>query len=109
MGRQEFPLPLFWQAVNLDLNPLVKDFLVYHAYTTFFTRTFANFEALCEGRNIRIGRPWSMEYGEDESSIRHITDRMMNLVGQVVEAIGPVLRMLKSTDAHRSSLCRHHQ
>lgn len=58
-GRQQFTLPLFWQAVNLDLNPLLKDFLVTHAYTTFFTRTLANFEARYEGRAIRIGRPWN--------------------------------------------------
>ena len=57
-GRQLFALPLFWQAVNLDLNPGLKSELVTHAYTTFFHRTFSNFEALLEGRRIKIGSPW---------------------------------------------------
>ncbi len=63
-GRQLFNLPPFWQMVNLDLYPPLKDFLVAHAYTTFFSQTMANFEAKCEGRQIRIGRPWHPQQGE---------------------------------------------
>ncbi len=58
VGRQQFTLPPFWQAVNLELLPELKAALVTHAYTAFFERTIANFEALVEGREIRIGRPW---------------------------------------------------
>lgn len=58
VGRQLFVLPPFWQAVDLDLLPELKSALVTHAYKTFFERTCANFEALVEGRDIRIGVPW---------------------------------------------------
>lgn len=57
-GRQQFVLPPFWQAARLDLNPELKAMLVTHAYKSFFDRTLANFEALLEGRDIRIGRDW---------------------------------------------------
>jgi uncharacterized protein (DUF362 family) len=55
-GRQQFTLPLFWQVFDLDLLPDLKSMLVTHAYQTFFDRTVANFEALVEGRDVRIGR-----------------------------------------------------
>ena len=57
IGRQLFTLPLFWQVFDLDLVPDLKAVLVTHAYRTFFDRTLANFEALVEGRDIRLGRP----------------------------------------------------
>ena len=58
VGRQLFTLPPFWQALDLDLNPELKNALVTHAYETFFNRTCANFEARVEGRDIFIGRAW---------------------------------------------------
>ncbi|MGF1547682.1 MAG: DUF362 domain-containing protein [Thiotrichales bacterium] len=58
VGKQQFTLPPFWQAIDLNLMPDLKRALVTHAYETFFQRTIANFEALVEGREIRIGRPW---------------------------------------------------
>lgn len=58
MGRQLFTLPPLWQALNLDLAPKVKAGLVTDAYKTFFDRTCANFEALVEGRDVRLGRAW---------------------------------------------------
>ena len=57
IGRQQFTLPLFWQVFDLDLVPEIKSILVTHAYQTFFDRTLANFEALVEGRDIRLGKP----------------------------------------------------
>jgi uncharacterized protein (DUF362 family) len=57
-GRQLFVLPPFWQSVNLALVPELKRRLVTDAYSTFFDRTLANFAALVEGRDIRIGRSW---------------------------------------------------
>jgi hypothetical protein len=57
-ARQEFILPAFWQMMNLDLIPAVKDYLVLDAYRNFFIRTLANFEAAFEGREYRAGRPW---------------------------------------------------
>jgi uncharacterized protein (DUF362 family) len=102
-GRQQFTLPLFWQAVNLDLNPLLKDFLVTYAYTNFFTRTLANFEAKYEGRDIRIGRAWNPVENEPdfESGVKTPTERLtevvekVNRVGEIVnQHLGGVLKKL---------------
>jgi uncharacterized protein (DUF362 family) len=102
-GRQQFTLPLFWQVFNLDLNPPLKDFLVTYAYTTFFTRTLANFEAKYEGRDIRIGRPWNpLENEPDEmSGDRTPTERLtevvekVNKVGEIVnQHLGGFLKRL---------------
>jgi hypothetical protein len=56
-GRQQFTLPRFFQVFDPNVIPELKARLVTHAYQTFFDRTIANFEALVEGRDIRIGRP----------------------------------------------------
>jgi uncharacterized protein (DUF362 family) len=56
-GQQQFTLPPFWRVFDPKLVPGLKPKLVTHAYQTFFDRTIANFEALVEGRDIRIGRP----------------------------------------------------
>jgi hypothetical protein len=54
-GRQEFKLPPMWEFVNLPTYAALKRFLVTQAYRVFFSRTFANFEAVAEGRDVRIG------------------------------------------------------
>jgi hypothetical protein len=54
-GRQHFTLPLFWQAVDLDRFPALKNELVTDAYRKFFSATLDNFEACFEGRPFRIG------------------------------------------------------
>jgi uncharacterized protein (DUF362 family) len=54
-GRQQFRLPPFWEAVDLDRYPEVKNPLVTDAYRRFFSSTFDNFEARFEGRPHRIG------------------------------------------------------
>jgi len=56
LGRQQFTLPPFWQAVDLDRFPEVKAPLVEDAYRRFFCATFDNLEAAYEGRDYRIGR-----------------------------------------------------
>lgn len=63
-GRQQFTLPLFWQIVDLDNFPALKERLFNHAYTSFFTQTMANFEAVYEGRDVRIGKRWDSSFGE---------------------------------------------
>lgn len=77
-GRQEFALPPLLAALPLDLYPPLKDYLIWHAYTTFFARTIANFEAVFEGRQIRIGRPWPSEAG-DESAATGAAEAMRRL------------------------------
>lgn len=68
MARQKFTLPLFFQAANLDLNPLVKDALVAREYHAYFEETLDNFEACYEGREFQIGRPWEPLGGEQEGA-----------------------------------------
>jgi hypothetical protein len=87
MGRQLFALPLFWQVFDLNLVPDIKSVLVTHAYRTFFDRTVANFEALVEGRDIRIGRP------VDEPALPPM-ELLMPLVYRICEVAVPVLQRL---------------
>jgi uncharacterized protein (DUF362 family) len=84
MGRQLFTLPLFWQVFDLNLVPEIKSKLVTHAYTTFFDRTMANFEALVEGREIRIGRP------VDEPAPPPV-EQLMPLLRRLGEIMQPML------------------
>jgi uncharacterized protein (DUF362 family) len=58
-GRQHFRLPPMWARIDRDLSPTLKRSLVSEAYGRFFARTFANLEAVAEGRDARIGKPWS--------------------------------------------------
>ncbi|WP_394821999.1 hypothetical protein [Pendulispora albinea] len=55
-GCQHFPLPPMLEALRPGLRPDLESHLIDHAYGTFFSRTFAAFEALLEGRDIAIGR-----------------------------------------------------
>jgi hypothetical protein len=68
VARQKFTLPLFWQAVNIDMSPKIKDFLVVDAYSRYFTQTIANFEAQYQRRECRIGKPWNLDEGESDSA-----------------------------------------
>ncbi|MDQ1831818.1 DUF362 domain-containing protein [Massilia scottii] len=54
-GRQLFALPPLLESLQLERYPELRDRLTEHAYSTFFARTFSNFEALLEGREIAIG------------------------------------------------------
>jgi uncharacterized protein (DUF362 family) len=85
VGRQLFALPLFWQVFDLNLVPDIKSVLVTHAYRTFFDRTLANFEALLEGRDIRVGRP------VDEPA-PVTAEQLVRLLGRVGEVAAPLLQ-----------------
>jgi hypothetical protein len=86
-GRQQFALPLFFQIFNIDLNPWLKDLLVTHAYTTFFSQTLSNFEAKYEGREIRIGRPWNPVEGEEEAASKSHAERLAEVANKVGEVV----------------------
>lgn len=102
-GRQQFTLPLFWEIVNLDNFPVLKQLLVTHAYTTFFTQTMANLEAVYEGRDVRIGKSWNPQSGEadnisDSSSPSERVAVLLNTVQEflkrnVLEREGLVYRL----------------
>ncbi len=85
LGRQLFTLPLFWQVFDLNLVPDIKSVLVTHAYRTFFDRTLANFAALVEGRDIRLGRP------VDEPTPAS-GEQLMQLLGRIGEIATPLLQ-----------------
>lgn len=91
IGRQQFTLPLFWQVFDLDLVPEIKSVLVTHAYQTFFDRTLANFEALVEGRDIRLGKP------TDEPSPLPL-EQLMPLLQKLGEAAMPLLQKIMQRD-----------
>jgi hypothetical protein len=90
-GRQKFTLPLFFQVYNPDLNPPLKAFLVSNAYTTFFSRTLANFEARYEQREVRIGRAWDLNQGEPgfESAEKQPTQHLVEWVEKVGDYLRP--------------------
>ncbi len=92
LGRQLFTLPLFWQVFDLDLVPDIKSVLVTHAYRTFFDRTLANFEALVEGRDIRIGRPV-----DEPATVT--AEQIIQLLGRVGEIAAPLLQHMTNLPA----------
>jgi uncharacterized protein (DUF362 family) len=103
-GRQLFTLPHFWQVVNLDLVPTFKAQLVTHAYTTFFQRTFSNFEALLEGRQIRIGKPWHdpAQHPGTEPLLREtVAKRVTSLLDKHGPVIARAFRPNARRDPHR--------
>ena len=66
-ARQEFTLPLFWQALNIDYTPSIKDAIVTDAYSRFFSRTMANYEAVYEGRKVGTGSEPDLRCGESDA------------------------------------------
>jgi uncharacterized protein (DUF362 family) len=91
-GRQLFTLPLFWQVFDLNLVPDIKSALVTHAYRTFFDRTLANFEAVVEGRDIRLGRP------VDEPAA-NTAEQLVALLSRVGEFAAPLMQGLTQRPA----------
>jgi uncharacterized protein (DUF362 family) len=86
MGRQLFTLPLFFQVFSLDANPPLKGFLTEQAYTSFFSRTMANFEAKYEGRDVRIGRPWHDQEGQP--GVENVETWPSERLAEIVEKLG---------------------
>ncbi|MEM8657757.1 MAG: DUF362 domain-containing protein [Pseudomonadota bacterium] len=56
-ARQHFRQPPLVEAFDLTLVPELHAWLVTDAYRRFASRTFANLEAVLEGRTVRIGKP----------------------------------------------------
>jgi hypothetical protein len=89
-GRQQFRLPPVWAAIDEALSPEMKRALVSQAYGRFFQRTFANLEGIAEGRDMRIGRPWSDDPAGEPLPI----ERLSALVRKL-EADGGVPSLLR--------------
>jgi hypothetical protein len=78
-GRQHFCLPPLWAALDRELTPAMKRALVSEAYGRFFARTFANLEAVAEGRDVRIGRAWSEASEGEPLPVERLSDAMRRL------------------------------
>jgi uncharacterized protein (DUF362 family) len=101
-GRQLFVLPPFWEQLNLDLYPELKSRLVTHAYQTFFARTFSNFEAMLEDREIRIGRALCNPKHPADSPERPI-DLIADLGRDWLDRAAPLLEKWAARGVDRSS------
>jgi Domain of unknown function (DUF362) len=99
-GRQLFALPPTLDRAALDRAPQLKAQLIEHAYRQFFSRTFSNLEALCEGRDILIGRAVALPKEPGEVPARPI-DSLGAIVAQVLEVLGPWLQRLVGQSPER--------
>jgi uncharacterized protein (DUF362 family) len=91
-ARQEFALPLFWQALNIDYAPAIKDAIVTDAYTRFFSRTMANYEAAYEGRKVGTGVEPDMGLGETAADpgglpLEQAAELIFKIAAQVAPAV----------------------
>ncbi len=87
-GRQLFTLPAFWQFSGIDHYPFMKSILVEDAYTHFFKTTMANFEAVAEGRDVKIGKPVVPdidEPGQNRSGAIPSQDDMVSMIDSLGE------------------------
>jgi uncharacterized protein (DUF362 family) len=101
-GRQLFVLPPFWEQLNLELYPELKSRLVTHAYQTFFARTFSNFEAMLEDREIRMGRPLREPKHPADSPERPI-ELIANLGRDWLDRAAPLLEKWTERGVDRAS------
>lgn len=96
VARQEFSLPLFWQVFNVDYLPRIKDALVSDSYTTFFSRTIANYEAAFEGRDPGAGKQWDKTAGEPDSERPHMpVEQLVDTVLKIIEMAQPLIRAFR--------------
>ncbi|WP_167090246.1 DUF362 domain-containing protein [Massilia frigida] len=89
-GRQLFALPPLLESLQLERYAELRDHLTEHAYSTFFARTFSNFEALLEGREIAIGVAWHVPATPHDSAPRPV-DTLAKLATELGELAATVL------------------
>jgi hypothetical protein len=87
-GKQRFTLPPALRLFDPALLPDLEAALVTQAYQNFFDRTYANFEALVEGRDIRMGR------SPDEPTA-HPSIMLEERLAALAEKAGPYLERLQ--------------
>jgi uncharacterized protein (DUF362 family) len=90
VARQKFTLPLIFQTINIDYLPYFKDAIISNAYTMFFTRTTANYEAAYEQRNPLIGRDWKSHNREDDTPhpLQKISQPLSDIPAVFSKALG---------------------
>jgi len=101
-GRQHFVLPPLWAAIERQLTPEMKKGLVSEAYARFFQRTFANLEAVAEGRDVQIGRPWSQASEGEPLPVERVAEAVKRVSPDGGFDLPAMLRSVlgKSASAH---------
>jgi hypothetical protein len=104
-GRQQFKLPPLLALFDLDQIPSLKNFLVTEAYARFFERTFANLEAVAEGRDVRIGQAWT----DDPTGEPLVFERLSRFVATLkdddkLDLIGWLKSKLSNTEPSSTKL-----
>ncbi|MGK7295027.1 MAG: DUF362 domain-containing protein [Candidatus Wenzhouxiangella sp. M2_3B_020] len=94
-GKQLFTLPPAMRLFDLSLLPDYEATLTTQAYQRFFERTIANFEALVEGREIRLGR-------DPDEETPHPSIALEEWAASLAERAAPLLARLKSEDVRHS-------
>lgn len=95
-GRQQFCLPPAWAAIDRELTPALKRTLVEEAYHRFFARTYANLEAVAEGRDVRLGRPWSDAPDGEPLPVERATELVKRLqADERLDLMGAVKAILR--------------
>jgi len=88
VARQHFELPIFWNIVNMDFLPVVKDTLVSDSYVQFFSRTMAQYEAAYEGRSPYLGQDMEPDYGESgDPNFPLGTEQVRNLLSLFAQGL----------------------
>ena len=84
VARQQFKLPPFWQMVDLDRFPEIKNRFVSAEYFKFFDETIDNFARAYDGEDVQIGRAWEPTYGEagEERADVDLMTRAREFVGR---------------------------
>ncbi len=84
VARQQFKLPPFWQMVDLDRFPEIKNRFVGAEYFKFFDETIDNFARASAGEDIKIGRAWDPLHGEaaEERNEVDLVTRAREFVGR---------------------------
>lgn len=100
VARQKFALPPALEMMRLERYPRLKDALVSDAYTTYLARTVANFVAVYEGRDGRLGRAWDDARGEPGAEgERGPVALVVDAVRQLAALLGPFLTRKLPADA----------
>ncbi len=101
-GRQLFTRPPLIAALHLENFPDVEAFLIENAYRSFFSRTFANFEALVEGRDASIGRP-ALDLARAGSKQTRPIEALAEFGTRLADLAGPLFREFSTAPRSRGA------
>ena len=99
VGKQLFVLPPLLQLLDLSLVPAIEDALTTMAYSQFFDRTLNNFEALVEGRDVRLGRDPADETEHPSVTLEAAFGRLATRAAPIIEQWQAKVAPLPAPDA----------